>query len=82
MNHPVLKLHQLTLETEELAKVRSPIDGAIRGRRPLGAALLHEKFGDQVVVELHFEFLIVAVDEVLAFLVRECRHGKNRNEVG
>jgi hypothetical protein len=72
----VLKLHQLTLESEELPKVCAPVDHTIRSRRLLGAALLHEEFGDQVVVELHFEFLVVAIDEVLAFLIRECRHGK------
>ncbi len=62
LNHPVLQLHQLTLQPKELAKIKSAVDGSIGGRTLLRA--IKQKCIEPVVIKLHFKLFVVAIKKV------------------
>ena len=68
MDHPVLQLHELALETEELAEIAPPIQRPVVG---LGGGL-GQKVRQAVIVELHLELFVQAVEE---FLLRPAGNG-------
>src|SRR5262249_5553569 len=59
---PILQLHQLALQLEQLAKVEGTIDAV--GLGPLDKLFAH--FVESSIIDLHFEFFIEAVDQFFA----------------
>ncbi len=74
MLHPVLQLDQFALQPEQLAEI-----GAA-GIRVLGAALA--VFGEIAVFHLQFEFLVVAVDQILRHALYEGLLGFGKRREG
>ena len=79
---PVLQLDQFALQPEKLHEVDPPVQGSVR-RLPLGGNV-HEQFIDPIVIKLHFELFVVAVDQILACTFckrlpcRDLAHGLGR----
>lgn len=57
MLHPVLQLHQLGLQTQQLMEIGVPVDGRLVLLRGDEGEIL----GDEKIVDLHFQFFVQAV---------------------